>query len=227
MAESRAGVRGGYVGVTAAILLGGAAATLLAVQIATAQGPARDPGIVGPPLMITQIVHAGVTPAGDNPVTRGTSKIDGGPAKPSAQVSMPRRSTQPGQMAGLTINPMFDSTITSDPNAGCDCEHDSCRHLKVESEFTDPITVTINFAEMNIGLGQSNTWLCTLSYGTFINALRADAKTVDDLNAIALLPSASTNPVNGLSTINVKTANLRAVGFVANPLAGQPDGFIM
>src|SRR5580704_3906828 len=117
MADSRAGVRGGYVGVTATILLGGAAVTLLAVQIATAQGPARDPGTVGPPLMITQVLRAGVTPAGDNGVTRGTSKIDGGPAKPSAQVLVPRRSTQPGQVAGLTINPTFDSTITSDPNA--------------------------------------------------------------------------------------------------------------
>src|ERR1700675_552587 len=110
MTESRADVRGGYVGVKAAILLGGAAATELAVQIATAQGPPRDPGLVGPPLMITQIVRAGVAPAGDGRVTPGTSKIDGGPTKPSAQVSVPRRSTQPGQVAGLTINPMFDST---------------------------------------------------------------------------------------------------------------------
>src|ERR1700680_5125912 len=145
MAESRAGVRGGYVGVTAAILLGGAAVTLLAVQIATATGPARDPGIVGPPLMITHILRAGVTPAGDNRVTGGTSKIDGGPTKPSAQVSVPRRSTQPGQMAGLTINPVFDSTITSDPNGAAIENTILAAILNVESQFTDPITVTITF----------------------------------------------------------------------------------
>jgi FG-GAP-like repeat len=217
MADSRAGVRGGYVGVKAAILLGGAAVTLLAVQIATAQGPARDPGIVGPPLMITQIVRAGVTPAGDGHVTRGTSKIDGGPAKPSAQVSVPRRSTQPGQVAGLTINPMFDSTITSDPNAGAIVNTILAAIANVESQFTDPITVTITFKkDLSISLGQSLVAYYNLPYATFINALRADAKTVDDLNAIALLPSASTNPVNDSSTINVKAANLKAVGFVVN-----------
>jgi hypothetical protein len=219
MAESRAGVRGGYVGVKAPILLGGAAVTLLAVQIATAQGPARYPGIVGPPLMITQILRAGVTPAGDNGVTRGTSKIDGGPAKPSAQVSVPRRSTQPGQAAGLTINPTFDSTITSDPNAGAIVNTILAAIANVQSQFTDPITVTITFKkDLSISLGQSLTTYYNLPYATFINALRADAKTVDDLNAIALLPSASANPVNGSSTINVKSANLKAVGIVVNPM---------
>jgi len=36
----------------------------------------------------------------------------------------------------------------------------------------------------------------------------------------------ATNPVNGATTINVKTANLRAVGIMLNPPPGQPDGFI-
>jgi hypothetical protein len=219
MADSRAGVRGGYVGVTAAILIGGAAATLLAVQIATAQGPARDPGTFGPPRFITHILRAGATPAGDDRVTRGTSKIDGGPAKPSAQVSVPGRSTQPGQVAGLTINPVFDSTITSDPNGAAIENTILAAILNVESQFTDPITVTINFKkDLSISLGQSLVAYYFLPYNQFIDALRADAKTVDDLNAIALLPSASTNPVNGSSLINVKAANLKAVGIVVNPV---------
>jgi hypothetical protein len=68
-----------------------------------------------------------------------------------------------------------------------------------------------------------------VSYSTYVTTLKADATTSDDAIANSLLPNSATNPVNGTSTINVKTANLRAVG-IATPGFGvgqaNPDGTI-
>jgi hypothetical protein len=40
------------------------------------------------------------------------------------------------------------------------------------------------------------------------------------------LPNVANNPVNGNSSVNVKLALARALGFTANPPAGQPDGTV-
>ena len=128
--------------------------------------------------------------------------------------------------AGLIINATFDSTITSDPNAAAIESAINTAISIIQAQFSDPITVNIRFTKMTSGLGQSSTYYANVAYGTFLAALKADARTSDDATATALLPSVSTNPVNGNSTINVKTANLRAIGIVVNPPTGQPDGVI-
>jgi hypothetical protein len=208
------------------VLLGVTAATLLAVQIATAQRPNRDFEAVGPPQLVTQILNAGVAQADDDAVTRAPSTVAHVPAPGAALPFFPRGSSQPGVAAGLSINAIFDSTITSDPNAAAIENSINTAIATIQSKFSDPITVTINFKKINSGLGQSSTFFATGPYSTFLAALKADATTSDDFTAIALLPSVSTNPVNGTSTINVKTANLRAVGINVPPPTGQPDGFI-
>ena len=126
----------------------------------------------------------------------------------------------------MTINPIFDSTILSDPNAALIEATIYAAIADFQSKFSDPITVTINFKLMTTGLGQSSTYFGNLPYSTYLAALKADAKTGNDFTAIALLPSLSTNPVNGSSTINVTLPNLRAVGIAANPQPGQPDGIV-
>jgi hypothetical protein len=118
--------------------------------------------------------------------------------------------------AGLIIVPTFDSTITSDPNAvAIEAAINSAIGI-IESQFSDPITVTITFSEGS-GLGSSSTYFGNLPYSTFLAALKADSKSGSDATAVGLLPSVATNPVNGSTTINVKTANLRAVGIAAAP----------
>ena len=124
--------------------------------------------------------------------------------------------------AGLTINATFDSTITSDPNAAAIENTINTAIAILQSQFSDPITVKINFKKVTSGLGSSSVWFVNGSYTTFLAALKGDVKTADDVTATSLLPSVSTNPVNGATTINVKTANLRAVGIVTPP---TPDGF--
>ena len=130
--------------------------------------------------------------------------------------------------AGLVITPTFDSSITSDPN---DPSIDGVINQAIntyETRFSDPINVTITFQEMNTGLGSSNWWYYNISYQTFINALIADASTADDATALAHLPHGTTNPVDGSTSINVKTANLRAIGIngLNSGLAGGADGII-
>ena len=199
------------------VLLGIAAAMLLAVQIMVAQGPAGDAGAVGP-LLMRQILNPGVVPADAAAVTAGAREVDdapGGALPPSA---------------GLIITPVFDSSITNDSSAAAIEAAINTAIADVESKFSDPITVTINFATMTGGLGENDTYSANIYYSRFLTALKGDATTSDDFTAVAPLPSASTNPVNGSPTINVKTANLRAVGITdptLNPPAGEPDGYIM
>src|SRR5205823_1698630 len=98
-----------------------------------------------------------------------------------------------------------------------------------QNTIADPITVSIQFADMSSGLGSSETIPCTLNYRTFITALRNHATGADDALALASgrLPSADTNPVNGTTTIQVKGPNARALGIGAScSLVEGFDGLI-
>jgi hypothetical protein len=201
-AEHRTGATAGR---SLAKALVGVAAALAAVRIAAAQGQSRDLE-AAPTQIMTQTLNGGTTPT-------------------ALALPMPRTSSsQPG--AGLIINAMFDTTITSDPNAAAIENAINTAIANMESMFSDPIAVTISFGKMGSGLAQSSTYFATVSYSAFLAALKADAKTSADMAANAHLASVANNPVNSSSTINVKLPNLRAVAFTANPPAGQPDGFI-
>ena len=79
--------------------------------------------------------------------------------------------------------------------------------------FSDPITVYIQFAGMNAGLGQSSTYSYTRSYADYITALRADASSAADATALASIPAGTNNPVlPGQTNIDVTRAQLNAVG---------------
>jgi hypothetical protein len=114
--------------------------------------------------------------------------------------------------AGLIITPTFDSTITSDPNAAAIKGVINQAIGVYETHFADPINVSIDFAEMTSGLGQSSYTVFKISYQQFITKLTADKKTSDDATALAHLPDGANNPVNGTTSINVKPANGRAIG---------------
>ncbi len=124
--------------------------------------------------------------------------------------------------ANMVITPTFDSNITSDPNSAAIEGAINSAIAVYEADFSDPINVNIKFQEMTTGLGQSNTSFGTVSYAAYLAALTADAKTADDVTAIAHLPTLTEfQTFFGVSNINVKTANLRAVGLSgAVPLDG-------
>ena len=182
---------------------------LLPVRMAAAQGTGSNTVVVSP-VPIEHVVLPGAVPAGFRPGADNPLPVLGAPQAVSA---------------GLHINPTFDVSITSDPNAAAIEATINAAIANIESQFSDPITVNITFQKGG-GLGSSSTFFGTTSYAAFLAALKGDAKTSDDATAVGLLPNVATNPVNGATTINVKTANFRAVGINVNPPAGQPDGFI-
>jgi hypothetical protein len=128
--------------------------------------------------------------------------------------------------ANLVITPTFDSSITDDPNAAAIISVIDSAIGYYQSTFADSINVAILFQSSNSGLGGNFAPIYKIQYETFINALIADALTPDDGTALGFLPAGADNPVNGTSFINVKTANLRAIGINCCATAGGFDGFI-
>ncbi|HZK82373.1 MAG TPA: NF038122 family metalloprotease, partial [Humisphaera sp.] len=132
-----------------------------------------------------------------------------------------KSSILPPPQTHLIITPTFDSTITSDANAATIESTINAAIQVYENYFSDPITVAIDFQEMGSGLGQSSTYRGTISYTSYLSALKSHETTTNDTTAIASLPSITNNPANGNSSVFVTTANLRALGFSASP----PGGF--
>src|SRR5690348_8816723 len=85
--------------------------------------------------------------------------------------------------AVFVIIPTFDSTITGDAN------HDAIENTIntaigiYENDFSDPVTVKIDFTEVSSGLGASSTWIYSTSYTNYLAQLALDAKTTNDATA--------------------------------------------
>ena len=130
--------------------------------------------------------------------------------------------------ANLTIVPLFDSTIMSDPNAATIEATINTAISNIESYIANPVTVNITFAEMSSGLGQSQTYNASAAYSTYLSALQTNqVRSVDDTAALATLAAGPGNPVNSNTDITATLPLFRALGFSgANPPAGQPDSTI-
>ncbi|HWA84105.1 MAG TPA: NF038122 family metalloprotease [Fimbriimonadaceae bacterium] len=118
--------------------------------------------------------------------------------------------------ANLTINPTYDSSITSDPNAAAieSCLNQVCAFYN--ASFTDSITVNVTFHNATSGLGSNNPAKVTIPYATFRTALAADATTGNDAIAVASLPSQANNPVDGSTDVVLTKPNARALGITAD-----------
>src|SRR6266566_513943 len=123
---------------------------------------------------------------------------------------------------GLIIHATFDSSITSNPNAAA-IEAMINRAISIyESLFSDPITIQIFFrysttapdgTPLSAGtISQSDLVVYTFPWSTYINALRADAKTSNDDLANASLPGTALS-----SNIKPSSANGRAVALNTPP----------
>ena len=116
---------------------------------------------------------------------------------------------------GLTIVPTYDSTITSLSNAATiESTIQSAIDL-YQADFSNPVTVKIDFSNANTGLGQSSFNFYYYNYNTYRSALIADkAMGTDNTAFLASLP-ASGNPVptQSASRVEATTALGRALGF--------------
>src|SRR6185369_7845845 len=128
--------------------------------------------------------------------------------------------------SGLTIIPTFDASITSDPQAATIQATINAAIAVYQSDFSDPVTVSIKFQKMNTGLGASSSYYQSISYSSYRAALVSHLSSADDVMALAHLASGANNPVNGNQNVNVNLPNARALGFSADPPVGEPDGTI-
>ena len=136
--------------------------------------------------------------------------------------------------SGLVITPTFDSTITSDPRSSAIQAMIISTIQTYQTMFSDPITVAIRFRfsavdangdPMDNLVGASNTTIDGIFWDTYITALKADAKTANDMAAIATLP---TSPLTAI--LVTKSAGGRAIGLNTLPadfgFGGAYDGVI-
>jgi VCBS repeat protein/fibronectin type III domain protein len=123
---------------------------------------------------------------------------------------------------GLIIHATFDSSIINNPNAAA-IEAMINRTIAIyESLFSDPITIEIlyryspnapNGTPLPAGtVSRSDSVIYSIPWGVYIGALRADAKTSNDILANASLPGTALS-----ATIKPKGPNGRAVGLDTPP----------
>jgi hypothetical protein len=116
----------------------------------------------------------------------------------------------------LTINPYYDSTVTSLPSGTVTEIETAFQYAaqQIENDFSDPITINITVVATSGTsiLGQSNTNLIgTYTYSQIKSALTADAKSSDDATAVANLPAS--DPTTG-GEWWVPTAEAKALGLI-------------
>jgi FG-GAP-like repeat len=121
---------------------------------------------------------------------------------------------------GLIITATFDGSITSNPNAAA-IEATINRAIAFyESLFSDRVTIPILFRYSSTGangmplggVSQSEFAVYPISWNSYVNALRADARSSNDFSAIASLPSSALS-----ANIEVSSANGRAIGLNTPP----------
>jgi hypothetical protein len=126
--------------------------------------------------------------------------------------------------AGLVINPVFDSTITSDARASAIEGSINSVISLYESKFTDNISVKVYFQEGG-GLGSSNFGFYFNGASTAISALTADATSADDATAVSHL---GTNVFGSVAytSANGRALGLNTPGFISAGTSSDFDGVI-
>src|SRR5438477_11208261 len=84
----------------------------------------------------------------------------------------------------LTIIPTFDASITSDPQAATIEATINAAIAVYQSNFSDPVTVSIKFQKMSSGLGASSSYFQSFSYSSYLAALVSHSASADDVTAL-------------------------------------------
>jgi len=131
-----------------------------------------------------------------------------------------------GTSSGLVIDVVYDSSVASAP-AGFTAAVAAVVSY-YESVFTDPVTVTIDLGYGEIdgqslgagALGESETYLTSVSYAQLESALATNANAIGDTAAAASLPA--TSPVSGQYWLS--TAEAKALGI--SGASSSVDGYV-
>jgi VCBS repeat-containing protein len=128
--------------------------------------------------------------------------------------------------SGLVINVVYDSSVANAP-AGFKAAVAQVVSF-YESHFSDPVTVTIDVGYGEIAgqsmsanaLGESETYLTSVSYASLRSALVNNANAIGDAAAVASLPA--TSPVSGQYWMS--TAEAKALGVTG--ASSSVDGYV-
>ena len=120
--------------------------------------------------------------------------------------------------ADLVIDPIYDSSITSNPAATA-IENTIVNAIGVfETTYATPITVPIYFQADSSGLSSSLFFLYSASYSLYYSDLLAvDSNPAAIAGLQANGGSGPENPVTDDNNISIKSANARAVGIAIAP----------
>lgn len=122
---------------------------------------------------------------------------------------------------GLTITAVYDSTITANAHAAAIESAINSAIGFYESTFSNPINVAITFSNMGSGLGQSASYFSSVQYSSYVSALTSTASgDATDTTALAHIPVQTNNPITHDANIDVKSANLAAVGMIGPNVNG-------
>jgi hypothetical protein len=124
--------------------------------------------------------------------------------------------------AGLTIVPTFDASITNNPNSAAIKAAINQAIAVIQSTFSDPITVSILFRYANTApdgsplepgfIAASRFVYYLVPWNTYLNSLRADAKSANDNTANGTLPTSAMS-----TNLLPSSAGGRAVGLDTPP----------
>ena len=115
--------------------------------------------------------------------------------------------------ANLVIVPTFSAGINGDANSTQIKATINQAIAFYNANYSDNITVNINFDNANTGLGSSSTGFVSDTWANFRAALAADGTTADDTLALSFLPGGTTNPVTGVTNVAFSRANAKALGY--------------
>ena len=129
----------------------------------------------------------------------------------------------------MLLNISFDQAVNSLPTGFVSAVNYVVNYF--DHLFNDPITINIDVGYGEVGgspldqgaLGESLTFLNTVSYTTLRNALLGDARSPDDTSAVASLPGG--DPIGGTHTYWMSTAEQKAVGLLAGNNSSI-DGYV-
>lgn len=127
----------------------------------------------------------------------------------------------------FVINITWDSSVSSAPSGFTTAVQNAAQYL--ETQFSDPVAINIDVGYGEVAgnalgsnvLGESESYLTSVSYRTLLNALTADATTAADASAVASLPS--TSPVNGTFWTTTAQAKALSLASANNPAL---DGYV-
>lgn len=119
---------------------------------------------------------------------------------------------KPARATSLTITPIFDTSITSLPNAAAIEGVVNSATQFYEKTFSNPVDIPILFANnAGVGLGESISLAADIPYQDFVLAMQFEST---DAAALANLPNTLTNPVTGTPGLDVNANDLAALGFL-------------